>query len=77
MSMNPELIREIEVLSLFSLDSSQAGIKIHHDAETEKISAAQRLFDKGFITQHDGGYLTDRGIEAAQHAQILIGLLST
>lgn len=77
MSLNTELLQEIEVLALFSLDSNQAGIKIHHDADSDKIAAAQRLFNKGLISQQDGGYLTSRGIEAAEHAQMLVRLLSS
>lgn len=70
-----ELMQEIELLNLFNLNSKLQGIKVHHQAEVDKIAAAQRLFDKGMITQMDGGYLTDRGVETAEHAQALLGLL--
>ena len=57
------------------MDSIQEGIKIHHEAGAEKIAAAERLFEKGIITQIDGGYLTNLGIEAAEHAHALINIL--
>lgn len=75
MTHQNELMQEIELLNMFDLNSTLQGIKIHHQAETDKIAAAQRLFDKGMITLVDGGYLTDRGVETAEHAQALMGLL--
>ena len=75
MSLTPDLLSELEILNLFNLDSTEIGIKIHHDADKNKILAAKRLFEKGMITQADGGYLTARGIETAEHVQVLINLL--
>ena len=75
MKLHPELVQEIEVLCLYDLDSTQQGLKVHHEADTARIEAAQRLFDKGMTTQADGGYLTDRGVEAAEHAQAVLRLL--
>ena len=71
-----ETIAELEFLSRFDLGSLLTGIKVHHDAPADVIAAAQRLFDKGMITQTDGGYLTDLGREANETAHLLIGLLS-
>ena len=76
MSYTQENIEELEVLMLFDLTTSQEGIKIHKEAEASKISAAQRLHDKGFITQVDGGYLTSLGREAAEHTQFLYTMLN-
>lgn len=76
MSYTPDNIAELDVLMLFDLASSQEGIKIHKTAEPAAISAAQRLFEKGFISQVDGGYLTDLGIEAAEHTQSLYVMLT-
>jgi uncharacterized protein (TIGR02647 family) len=59
-------IAELELLARFDLDSLQAGLKIHHEAPADVIAAAQSLFEKGMISQSDGGYLTDRGREAAE-----------
>ena len=75
MAIRPELIEEMKVLSMFNLDSVQEGIKIHRNAGDEKVQAAARLFEKGITTQVDGGYLTNQGIEAAEHAHALINLL--
>ncbi len=76
MSYSPENIAELEVLMLYDLSTTLEGIKIHKTAAPEKISAAQRLFDKGFITQIDGGYLTSLGREAAEHTQFLHTMLN-
>ena len=69
MSWTPEIIAELEVLCLYNLDSMQDGIKIHSSAGAERVAAAQRLFEKGLISQVDGGYLTSLGLETAAHAQ--------
>jgi uncharacterized protein (TIGR02647 family) len=73
--LNAELVQEIDLLNLFDLNSVQHGIKIHHEADPARIAAAKRLFDKGMISQVDGGYLTDRGLETAEHAQSVLRLL--
>lgn len=76
MSLTPELLEELDLLNLYNLNTTQEGLKIHHDADPGKIAAAQRLFNKGIISQADGGYLTDRGVETAQHVQVLINMLT-
>ncbi|ARU55804.1 MAG: TIGR02647 family protein [Pseudomonadales bacterium] len=76
MELSSQQIAEIEILSLFNLSSMQEGIKVHHTAAPEAISATHRLFDKGLITQKDGGYLTSLGLDAAQHVQGLMTILS-
>ncbi|MEH6651860.1 MAG: TIGR02647 family protein [Motiliproteus sp.] len=70
-----ETIAELELLTRFDLSSLQAGLKIHHEAPVDVIAAAQRLFDKGMISQDDGGYLTDRGHEAAESLQRVLSTL--
>ncbi len=75
MVLNKDFFADVELLNLFTLDSSQAGLKIHHEAAPERIASAKRLFDKELITQVDGGYLTPLGHQAAEHAQILIRVL--
>ncbi len=75
MPYSPDIVEELNILARFNLDTTQAGIKVHADAKPEVINATQRLFDKGLISQADGGYLTHRGIEAAEHAQNLMGIL--
>lgn len=77
MLLTDEMVAEIRFLSLFNLASQQEGIKVHGNADPIMIAAAKRLFDKGLITQHDGGYLTDLGIEAAEHAQKMLTILTS
>ena len=72
-----EKAEEIKLLNQFDLESMATGIKIHaHQASEETVAAAARLFEKGLTDHIDGGYLTDRGIVAANHAQSLLRLLS-
>ena len=72
-----EQMEEIKLLKQFDLESMSNGIKVHsHEASKETVAAAKRLFDKGLTDHVDGGYLTDRGVEAANHAQSLMRLLS-
>lgn len=75
MAFTPDLVAELEILALFNLDSTQEGIKVHHTAAATAIAAAQRLYDKGLISQPDGGYLTSLGLDAAEHAQGLLTIL--
>lgn len=71
MSWTQELLEELQLLSLFPVNSLQEGLKIHSNAEPARIAAARRLFGKGLITQEDGGYLTTLGQEAAKQVQSL------
>lgn len=75
MPLNADRVAEIRLLTQFNLHSLQEGIKVHHDADHELVEAAKRLFDKGLISQADGGYLTHLGIEAAEHAEHLLTIL--
>ena len=75
MPCTQEIIEEINILMLYNLDTNQEGIKVHSSAKPEAIEATQRLFDKGIVSQADGGYLTNLGITAAEHAQALIQIL--
>ena len=62
---------------LFNSPTGLEGIKIHKTAAPELIAAVQQLYTEGFITQLDGGYLTQLGIEAAEHAHSLFYLLNS
>ncbi len=77
MQLTDELVAEIKFLSLFNLASHQEGVKVHHNADPDMIGAAKRLFDKGLVTQVDGGYLTDLGVEAAEQAQRMLTILQS
>lgn len=76
MPYTPNIIEELRVLARFNLDTMQEGIKVHSSADAEVIAATGRLFDKDLISQVDGGYLTDLGRTASEHAQDLLRILS-
>ncbi len=76
MNYTKEQIAELDILVQYSLDSAFQGIKVHSNADEEKIEAVERLFEKGLVTAVDGGYLTDLGRKAAEHAQALILILA-
>lgn len=67
--LKQDLIDELNILLHYNLTTTLEGIKIHHDAESAVIEAVKRLHRKGLVTQADGGYLTDLGRTAAEHAQ--------
>lgn len=75
MEFDNKLTEELNVLGKFNLKNEQDGIKIHRNAPTAIIAAAERLHDKGLITQPDGGYLTDLGRKAAEHTHALDTIL--
>lgn len=75
MPYSPEIIEELNILARYNLDTTQEGIKVHTNAAPNVIAATQRLFDKGLISQQDGGYLTNLGREAAEYAQNLLSIL--
>ncbi len=77
MELDEEFTADVELLNLFELDSSQIGLKIHHEASPERIASAKRLFESRLTTQIDGGYLTPLGIQAAEHAQALVRILQS
>ena len=77
MPFTSDLVQELNALIRFDLDSGQQGIKVHKTADAEVIAAVQRLHAKNLVTQADGGYLTSLGREAAEHAQTMLGFLTT
>ena len=76
MRYTQEQIAEMDILIHYNLESTQQGIKVHSKANKDQIEAVHRLYDKGLVTQIDGGYLTDLGRKAAEHAQALILILA-
>jgi uncharacterized protein (TIGR02647 family) len=76
MPYSPEQLNELDVLIRYNLESSHQGIKVHKTANPEVIEAVMRLHKKGMITRVDGGYLTDMGRAAAEHAQSLLLMLA-
>ena len=77
MTYTLEMFEELKVLCFFNLATTQDGIKVHSSAEPEKIAATPRLYERGLISQHDGGYLTGLGHDAAVQAQGLLTILAT
>jgi uncharacterized protein (TIGR02647 family) len=75
MSFTPENRAELEVLMIYKSATLLDGIKIHKSADPDIVAAAQRLYEGGFITQADGGYLTPLGSKAAEHAHLLFDML--
>ncbi|MEL0657861.1 MULTISPECIES: TIGR02647 family protein [Psychromonas] len=69
-------LEEMKLLAKFPETSQLEGLKIHKEAAHSVIQAAQSLFDKGLISQHDGGYLTDSGLETAEHLRHVITTLN-
>lgn len=77
MPFNQDRVDELNILMQFNLNSMQEGIKVHTNAEPSVIAATQRLYDKGILSQADGGYLTDLGLEAAELADKLLSILNS
>ncbi|MEE9445302.1 MAG: TIGR02647 family protein [Cocleimonas sp.] len=75
MIFDSDLNSELNVLTQFNLKNEQDGIKIHNEAAPDMVSAVARLHEKGIVTQADGGYLTDIGRKAAEHAQDVFSIL--
>jgi uncharacterized protein (TIGR02647 family) len=76
MPYTAEQIAEMDILIHYNLDSVHQGIKVHSSADSAVIAAVGRLYDKGLVTQQDGGYLTELGRRAAEHAQALLLMLA-
>ncbi len=70
------LFEEMKLLAKFPEKSQLEGIKIHNDASPAIIASAKSLFDKGLISQPDGGYLTDSGLETVDHLHRVLATLS-
>ncbi len=70
-----ELFDEIKLLAKFPEESHMEGLKIHHDADEILVKSARSLFDKGLVSQTDGGYLTDSGREMAEHLHTVLDTL--
>ena len=76
MPYTQDIVDEINILVRYNLNTTQEGIKVHKTAAPETIAATKRLYDKGLVTQEDGGYLTNLGLEAAEQAQTVLNLLN-
>ena len=70
-----DIVDELNILVRYNLSTTLEGIKVHKTAALENSAATKRLYDKGLVTQEDGGYLTSLGHEAAEQAQTVLNLL--
>ena len=77
MTFTAELLDELNVILLYTLETTQEGIKVHKNADPVKIAAIKRLYDKGLVTQVDVGYLTDLGRELAEHVQSSVRIMTS
>jgi uncharacterized protein (TIGR02647 family) len=78
MPFSKDHLSEINLLALFDSSSSQEGIKVHqHSADPAVVAAAERLYQKGLISQKDGGYLTPLGAEVAELVQKTLAVLTS
>ncbi|MFT5595067.1 MAG: hypothetical protein ACI8SR_003470 [Oceanicoccus sp.] len=76
MQLTETTAQELNVLALYNQTTFQEGLKVHsHEASAADVGATQRLFEKGLITQTDGGYLTTLGKEAVEKLQDLLVIL--
>lgn len=71
-----ENVTELNLLLQFDISSAAKGIKVHNDASEELQAAVKRLYAKNLCTMPDGGYLTNEGIEVAEHADKVLRILS-
>jgi uncharacterized protein (TIGR02647 family) len=76
MPYTKDIVEELNILVRYNLSTTQEGIKVHKTATPETIAATQRLFKKGLLTQEDGGYLTNLGLETAKQAQMVLDILT-
>lgn len=77
MIFTSDLINELEILAHYDLSTTGEGIKVHKTADPGVIAATKRLYDKGLVSQSDGGYLTGLGIGAAEHVQAMLTILKS
>lgn len=76
MPYTQNIVDELNILVRYNLSTTQEGIKVHKTAAPETIAATHRLFEKGLLTQEDGGYLTNLGLETAIKAQAVLDILT-
>ena len=77
MPYTQDIVDELNILARYNLSTTQEGIKVHKTAAPETIAATRRLFEKGLVTQEDGGYLTNLGLETAAKAQAVLDVLTS
>ncbi len=76
MQLDPELIEELSLLRRISQDSSLDVADLCSSGDPGVSAAAERLVQKGILSQTGDAGLTESGIEAADHMNRLFNLLS-
>ncbi len=74
MHIDPELIAELALLRRFAMGGPVA-MDVHDNPDPAVIAAAERMHQKGLITEPQGGKLTDSGREAVELLERLFNLL--
>lgn len=75
MPFNDMLMEELNMLLRFNPTNHQSGIKVHKSAAAHHIAAIKRLHQKGLVTQADGGYLTELGVEAVDNVHDMLSFI--
>lgn len=75
MPYTQDIVDELNILARYNLTTTLEGIKVHKTASPETIAATKRLYEKGLLSQEDGGYLTILGRETAEQAQTILDIL--
>jgi uncharacterized protein (TIGR02647 family) len=76
MQLDPELIEELSLLRRISQDSSLDVADMRSSSDAGVSAAAERLVQKGILSQTGDAQLTESGVEAAEHMNRLFNLLS-
>ncbi len=76
MHLDPELIEELSLLRRISQDSSLDVANLRSSSDPGVSAAADRLVEKGILSQTGDAQLTESGVEAADHMNRLFNLLS-
>lgn len=78
MPFSQDHLSELNLLALFHTSSSLEGLKVHQgSADPSIVVAAERLHQKGLVTQKDGGYLTPLGSEISEQVQKVLAVLGS
>ena len=76
MHLDPELIEDLSLLRRISQDSSLDVADLRSSSDAGVSAAAERLVQKGILSQTGDAQLTESGVEAAEHMNRLFNLLS-
>ena len=69
-------IQDLALLARYDLTNLELGIKLHQDSDPELRESALRLYQKGVITEADGGFLTPFGVSLLEYLDHLLNALT-